>query len=1517
MSGRLALVLSLLLTLTLAGAWAQSATTGVSLGTAAQWHTWEAESATPVGSWQTAADPAASGGKYLEAAGEGSRLQYRFRVPLDTTLRLRPVFWRNSAQRASLPFPYPLAQDFGPAAMDYCGNLVYFTAPATGQVGLYDVAQGKLLGAMKLGGYLTDLVADHVRNVVYVSDAQNSRVLVLDGRTGQCRPEALTVAAQPWALALVGDQLFVACRGGKCVQVIELRRWRFGRTFALPAAPVRLDAIGDPPTSLVVRFQQGAVQALTLDPLTPDQQQYGARTSHGSVSPSRDVRYEVDRGKQVVKVTRSGKTVEVDVRSVTTTATPAAAPEGSAANLAGPDNLALCGTKLFFTAPQAGRVGVLDTATDKLLKSIEVGGWIADIVALPKSDKVYVADAAGDRVVILDAAKLAVKGEVKVPATPLALELAEGYTLQRPYMVPPTRIDKLFVACAGDQALAAIDLNTDQLLRSVPLGYRPRGVRLVAPPNADWWPLLADDRVPLAMIPRVAVEPEPYEITLDPLRAKPAPGQAEMGPRRAPVKLAVAGQEHTVSAPAPLTLQVDATKLDVSALCDPQVQPQQPLGAGEAPGSLTVAVDDGPEYDWRRSTWTRPDNGMMLVYGTDEYWRWNAPAVVLKPGEHTLTLSAHDPTLRLDAVQVMPTADAALDLSVLPEPRAVHGAVPGSSYQGVFYDQEPVQFSVVVRNDSERSASVTLTGTLANYLGEAKPLPQPLRLRVPPHGQSAVPLRLAPEDWGRFVLTLNLASARGGLTRDFRFVRLPKLTHPRMFFRPEDAGQIAARLARYPRLFSRYADWLKRMTPREGRYPERFLPNALTAGEMAKLAPEGTKDPQGAYGWRMYEAGWRMLATEFTARYVPGADSAFLDARLKPLLEAPKTDTWVQFHHHGPFFPGAVEGMVDMAPDGVRQNLPLTSFFAKYRGDVNVLPFTIASLEPPLRPADRAMVYEIATLHANLERYFETHYGRRGGTWWQNPWSWCYCPTQGLFLNFMFCKNLFGEERYFEKPFFRGYLTFMEYADPIRDKSNLLPALRRPSGEPWRWILASVARHPLEKYEYGFDDWIARLNGDLPQPETAAVDDLMAMKGHPLAIPYQAAPHGFNTGVAIPVALALGWYDPDAPTVTMDELPPTALFDVDGWAMMRSGWDSEATEVTYMCGARDHTCRQQPNHFTVVRGGEYLVGTPTLWADDGNNQPAWGNTVVAGENWAERWRLNLYSPRSLERAIIDRFSPVNWAYLARDRALVDYRPAEGGWGGGVDLHGHTETLMVDEGRVLAYETAPEFDYVAGEAAGAWPPEEMQGHTRQIVFLKPNVIVMYDRVTLGPATTRSQWLATTGPELAVDAQRFTIKTGEERLAGQVLWPREAKLVSVDPLPGGFYWKKQRLLQISGGQTGPQQDYLVIMTTGAEGLTPAAASVLASDGALGVSVKVDGRSYDLTFRRQGPVGGALRFARAGQTVDQPLVEKISDTYAAWKSDPRYGKWVTQPRFDFIIPAADRVGKGQVVVTGAAGQ
>jgi DNA-binding beta-propeller fold protein YncE len=151
--------------------------------------------------------PNASGGTFIEAQKD-TTMEFAVNAPNPMQVRVIPIFWRNSLREQPRFFPYPLPTLFGPDAVVALGNRFYFTAPASGQIGVVDAASGQIVGSVKLGGYLTDLVADEKRQRLLVADAWNGRIVVIDAKTLKATAE--TKVPQVWSLALTPDDKLVA-----------------------------------------------------------------------------------------------------------------------------------------------------------------------------------------------------------------------------------------------------------------------------------------------------------------------------------------------------------------------------------------------------------------------------------------------------------------------------------------------------------------------------------------------------------------------------------------------------------------------------------------------------------------------------------------------------------------------------------------------------------------------------------------------------------------------------------------------------------------------------------------------------------------------------------------------------------------------------------------------------------------------------------------------------------------------------------------------------------------------------------------------------------------------------------------------------------------------------------------------------------------------------------------------------------------------------------------------------------
>jgi len=1453
---------------------------------------WQAEDAKPSGQWQRISRSDADGGAFVQVDGEGT-LEFRFATTSPTTLRVWPVWWQHGPCRAAWRFPYPLERALGPDAVDTMGGLVCFTAPCAGRVGVVDGADEKLVRSIDVGGYLADLVADPDRGVVWVADALGARVVAIDPQNGTQRAE-VTVPQEPWSLLLHEGQLLVACREGKSIATVDPASARVVRLVQTPACPTNLSLAPGDDGRVVVRFEPAIFTMADGTPQAVDRLECPAGENRAKAKAGRTT-FEAPEA-DTLRATAGGKTTEIRFAESLGT--------GRATGLVP------VGQTLFFTVPETGRVGVIEAEGTAVAAAIDVGGSPADMCLDAGRGQLWVADSASDRVVVIDAKTRAVAAEVRgVGQGPRSITYVNEVAIQRPYLLPPTRIDRVFVVSGEGRSLTVIDAGERRVIARQSLDGPGRRVAAIPTPPNGWWPNMADDRMAFALTPRVAAELDPALLSgadLAPAASTMALPSSLQRRGKTVARFGAAAREKTFTADNQLVLGVDGRRwVDVSAVTDPQLAPARALTEEDQPGSITVSLDGGPEFDWTRQVWMAPTNEAFLVNGSESFAQWNAPAFEIEPGEHVIRVRATENGVALDALRAWRSGEGVCDVRLTPLPEAAHAGVTLPGYYGVFYDNESPEFRLTLSSLTDGATTVGGTYELRNYMGEVVDggTLEPVTLR--PGSPRDVNLRFTPTETGRFHLTVHVNTEQGPIARTFDFARLPKLEHPRLIYRADQKEAIRRRIAEHPRLFARYTAWLRRKSAETGgRFPERFMPPGLTAADLVTARPEGMSadDAGNAYAWRMYELGWRILACQFASEFLEPEGERVLGQRVDELLGKGKTDYYCEFHHHGPFFPGAVAGAWDMAPASTRNSTKLKETFEDRLGDMNVYPWTLVTLEEPITPQTRATVAKIMQWENNLENYFAVHQGTRGGSWWQNPWTGCNCPVHGQVLGFLFSSNLLGETRLFEKQLFTGFLTFTRLVDPLSDRRGVLPATRGPQGEPWRFISCALPRHPLEATLYQWDEWYRKLDGDLPQPEDEAVDRLMELEGMELDGQLVGGSSRFVTGVFAPIALALGWYDPAQPRVERSELPETTLFDVEGWATMRSDWGPDATEVSFISGVRDHTYRHQPNHFMIVRGGQFLVGTPSTWSDDGNCNPAWGNVVVTGDKWLDRWSMSLEAPRYTEKALINRFSAETWAYIGRDRRLTGFSPAENGFGGGIDLHGHTQTLLTQEGRVVAYETSPAFDYVAGDAAGAWPTSEVRQALRQLVFVKPDLVIIYDRLVPSDPEAPARWLACVGTRVSTDGARFRVSAGGARLLGEFVLPPRAMVTTPAPI-GPFAWKDQTPIAVEASAEGGQVEFLTVLRVGGANLTRPRVTPLRSGDRVGARVVAGESSVEVLFDRQGPAGGAIRLRTPKGAVARDLASGVEDTYAKWRDDPRYTRWVSEPRFAFIIPQCDR--------------
>lgn len=1439
---------------------------------------WEAEKATLDKNAVVRRHPSASGGAFVQAKGVAT-LRFKFYAPRPMRFRIIPIFWRNSVKTPPRFFPYPLPSLPGPDAVVAIGNRIYFTAPASGKVGIVEAQSGKLLGDIPVGGYLTDIVTDEKRQRLFVADAWNGIIVAVDASTN--RIVARANAPQVWSLDLHDGKLFAVSRNQHRLLVLDEATLKPSQTVSLPVSPIHITAASP---NIVVRFEPFVFRLPDFVPLTADRLDYGfGPRVNAEFGPRNQVGWKrfavTPQGLQVTVRTEKG-----DERRIIPL------PQGAT-----PVALALIGNRLLI-ATDKGTMVVLDVTDETVTATLQITDRAFDIAAT--ASKAYATDPAQNRVLVLDIGKGQIVGSISVSDEPVASDIYEPRWWTQDEAPQPL----LFVACRKGRAIAVISPTDDKLIRTVPLPFEPAAVRVVLPPNPDWWPNISADRIAVELTPRLAIAPAPWALDAERLAIKDIHSPLQLTRRNSVTVKLSDGTQVTITSDNSHTLRYVAQKdgktvserwIDTSSITDTQgIVPVVDFGA--------VRIADQP---WQKGIWMTPEQQLFLVAETDEFWRWNAPVVTLQKGINIIPVTLQK-FVQLDALRIE---------RVPPLTMSVIGETPKElppKYRSVFYDNEPVRLRVVLQStvgaNGRSPLPMRLVIRIRNYMGEEVWV-RVFNLRV--GAIHELPLQPDLHDTGIFSLTARAETPDGVVQNAFYFLRLPKLERPRLLTRRKQLGLAQAQMARYPRLFDRYFEWLREQINTSG-----FLPTSLVVSEFVPQLPPDQQKFERQGGWRRYDFAWRLIALQFAAMMSPENERQILRQQVLQVLKSGKADTYCHFHHHGPFFPGFVAALLDLVAADIGENADevkrLREFLATKLGDMNVFAWTLAAMNDPPSQKERMLLWHLLIWTVNAERYFTVHAGKRGGTWWLNQRTRCHCPFGAYAFAFFYLRHFYGEERLHHRTVIRGFLTHARLSRPLNDARGLFGP-PGPPGEPQRWLTFALSRHPLTEQIYGWRELTKRLNGDrqLSRDELAKV----------LTFPTSAAN---NTPVpfVLPLGLAFGWYDPDAPQVRIDELPTTLFFDGEGEVVMRSDYSPTATEVFFACGIRDHVYRHQPTNLMVLKAGEPLLGTASLTGDHGcpslqiSRGNSWGNVVVIEpSDWQVRWKRNYFYPRGEEQAIINRFSDATFRSIVRDQRLAGYAPAEGGFGGGLDLHGHTQTFLHREGHIVAFETHPAFDYVAGDATLSWLPEQARLVLRQVVFVKPDLLIIYDRVRLGEKAERAYWLAATGLDLVTQANRFRVKSGKAYLHGVVAFPTAPKLVVVDPSTSPEYrpmFDPQALalkvLEVHPNGKDKERgtrdglvEFLLVMRVGLDKLPMMTVTQQVTAQGLSVTVQANNRKVQVAFNRSDICGGELVIYDGQKELRHILRERISDTYEHWHTDPRYKRWQNEQRFSFLAP------------------
>lgn len=265
------------------------------------------------------------------------------------------------------------------------------------------------------------------------------------------------------------------------------------------------------------------------------------------------------------------------------------------------------------------------------------------------------------------------------------------------------------------------------------------------------------------------------------------------------------------------------------------------------------------------------------------------------------------------------------------------------------------------------------------------------------------------------------------------------------------------------------------------------------------------------------------------------------------------------------------------------------------------------------------------------------------------------------------------------------------------------------------------------------------------------------------------------------------WYDEHLPEKPLTDLPLARLFAGKGIVMARSGWGfkNQDTWVAFTNGDffGDHT-HQDVNAFQIHRGGDLAIDSGRYDDDwDVSRKPA---DVGRSQffNYYQRTiahnTMLVFDPsETFENGLLNDGGQLHHLWRGKHRNVPeDYAqgnfPSDDGKG---TSDWTTNPGRWERGDIVAYQATGDFVFVRGDGTKAYSKNKVSAFVRELLFLQPRIVVVFDRVVATNAAFEKTWLLHSVNEPALGEGTFEIKEGEGRLFGVVVLPEKRRLGKV--------------------------------------------------------------------------------------------------------------------------------------------
>ncbi len=277
------------------------------------------------------------------------------------------------------------------------------------------------------------------------------------------------------------------------------------------------------------------------------------------------------------------------------------------------------------------------------------------------------------------------------------------------------------------------------------------------------------------------------------------------------------------------------------------------------------------------------------------------------------------------------------------------------------------------------------------------------------------------------------------------------------------------------------------------------------------------------------------------------------------------------------------------------------------------------------------------------------------------------------------------------------------------------------------------------------------------------------------------------------------WYNPATKEKPLNDLPVSQIFRGKGLVLARNnlGWDlpeknANSTWLSFHCGDyfgdHDHF---DINSFNISYNGELAI-------DAGRYDCDWGV-----EDWTyskdslliRQSQFFNYYKRTIAHNTILVFDPNERMSmnLLNDGGQVDLLrlksarnvpedydqgnfPSEDGIG---KCDWATNPGRWETGDITSYKATKDFMYVRGDGTKAYSSEKLNAYVRQLFFLNPNLVVVFDRVESTRPEFKKTWLlhSVNEPRIGKDGKTFELTDGGGRLVCIPVLPHKLNVTKI--------------------------------------------------------------------------------------------------------------------------------------------